>query len=227
MANKIRILENAELGRYAIASENLKKGEILYEESPFVVGPKFSSPPLCLECCTFIDGSENGPKCPKCRWPLCEECNIEIDKLKYHAKECNFFLEQNMKFKCVEVTSESCSQLDFITPLRVLLEKEANEERWENEVALMEDHENERKSTNEWIIDEKNIVNYLRDECGLKEKFSSELIHKAIGILEVNAFEARTVNGYSVRCLFPKLAIHSHSCIPNVSHSIFPSDGFR
>lgn len=70
-----------------------------------------------------------------------------------------------------------------------------------------------------WQADDTNIVQYLRGPCKLA-KYPAELIHKVIGILEVNAFEARTPNGNPVRCLYPKLAIFSHSCIPNLNHSI-------
>lgn len=58
------------------------------------------------------------------------------------------------------------------------------------------------------------------------DKYPAELIQKVIGILEINAFEARTINPcHPVRCLYPKLAIFSHSCVPNLNHSISMDDG--
>lgn len=90
----------------------------------------------------------------------------------------------------------------------------------------MEDHEESRRDTETWKADETNIVNYLRGPCGLS-RFPADLIQKVIGILEVNAFEGRTLSGNPVRCLFPKLAIFSHSCAPNVHHAISLNGKFQ
>lgn len=92
---------------------------------------------------------------------------------------------------------------------------------------MMEDHEKERRESNAWKIDQNNIVNYLRNQCKLKDRFSEELIQNVIGILEVNAFEAKTPDDYSIRCLYPKLAILAHSCTPNTCHNTFPTDGYK
>lgn len=90
----------------------------------------------------------------------------------------------------------------------------------------MEHHEGLRRITDAWKADEINVVAFLRGPCKL-DKFSAALIQKVIGILEVNAFEARTASGNTVRCLFPKLAIFSHSCVPNLNHSITMDNDFR
>ncbi|KAG8212669.1 hypothetical protein J437_LFUL019513, partial [Ladona fulva] len=42
----------------------------------------------------------------------------------------------------------------------------------------------------------------------------------ACGILQVNAFEERSGQGGKARCLYPLLAIFSHSCTPNIIHTI-------
>lgn len=90
----------------------------------------------------------------------------------------------------------------------------------------MEDHEAERKESETWTADDTNIVQYIRGPLKLT-RFPSELIQKVIGILEVNAFEGRTLNDNPVRCLFPKLAIFSHSCVPNLTHSISLDGSFK
>lgn len=61
----------------------------------------------------------------------------------------------------------------------------------------MEDHENERRDTPQWNVDNINIAGYLLTHCKLKEKIDvdEDLIQKAIGILEINAFEAKTASG--------------------------------
>lgn len=90
----------------------------------------------------------------------------------------------------------------------------------------MEDHEQDRKALPTWATDNTNIVEYLRGPCKLIQ-YSPELIQKVIGILEVNAFEARTLSDNPLRCLFPKLAIFSHSCIPNLTHSITLDNSYQ
>lgn len=84
----------------------------------------------------------------------------------------------------------------------------------------MEAHNTIRREKPIWYFNQVNIVNYLRGPCKLKDDFGEEQIHTICGILECNAFEARSTSGYPIRCLFPKLAILSHNCISNISHSI-------
>lgn len=82
----------------------------------------------------------------------------------------------------------------------------------------MESNNDLRETKPIWKFNQINIVNYLRGPCKLD--FDEELIHTVCGILESNAFEARSISGHPIRCLFPKLAILSHNCVSNISHSI-------
>lgn len=106
--------------------------------------------------------------------------------------------------------------------------KEANPERWDNEVAPMEHHKEERqRDADVWHADRVNIAQYLRGPCQLANRFSEELIMQVVGVLEVNAFEARSPKGYPLRCLFPYTGILAHNCVPNTSRSIYPSEGYK
>lgn len=96
-------------------------------------------------------------------------------------------------------------------------------ERWEAEVKDMEAHNDIRKQTVTWDINQNNVVNFLLGPCKLKDRgVTDELLHTICGIIEVNAFEGRTANGYALRLLYPKLALMSHNCVSNISHSIYP-----
>jgi hypothetical protein len=111
--------------------------------------------------------------------------------------------------------------------LRVLLEKDSNPNRWEEDVEPMEHHREKRYGTDSWNADAHNVVGYLLGPCKLKQRgVDGELIQRIIGVLEVNTFEGRTEKGYSMRCLFPKIAILCHSCTPNTTHSIHPTKGY-
>lgn len=103
---------------------------------------------------------------------------------------------------------------------RVLLAKESFPDRWNLEVRNMEAHNSVRINCSIWKFNQINIVGYLRGPCNLCDIFSEKLIHTVCGILELNAFEARSLSGHPIRCLFPKFAILSHSCISNITHTI-------
>lgn len=108
---------NSVFGRYCVAREPIQAGTILFEEEPFVVGPKPNTPPICLECCGAVDGSINGPRCPECNWPLCRDCQLDANK-KYHLLECQLFVANKVRFQDFSSQTEPCLQLDCITPLR-------------------------------------------------------------------------------------------------------------
>jgi hypothetical protein len=219
--------KNSEFGRFAIANRDLIASELLIEDFPFAIGPKPSTTCCCLECYEPVNATSSGSRCIICAWPICENCR-ELNEFSAHKRECEVFKSAKCKFFNLSEPNAVCVQLDCITPLRVLLEKEENQVRWENEVIPMEHHRKERFGSVTWNADQQNIVGYLLGPCKLKQRgISEELIQQVIGILEVNSFEARTVKGRAVRCLFPKVAVLSHSCTPNTTHSIHPSDGFR
>lgn len=115
----------------------------------------------------------------------------------------------------------------FIVVNRICLEKEANPQRWENEVSEMEYHPEIRKNSEVWNADKVNIVGYLHGPCKLKERFSEDLIQQACGIIEVNSYEAKNKKGHRVRGIYLNASILSHSCAPNTTHSILPSKDFK
>ncbi|XP_037035204.1 SET domain-containing protein SmydA-8-like [Bradysia coprophila] len=225
MPDYFEVKQSSEFGRYTTATKNILAGDIIFEEYPFVVGPKANVPPVCLVCCYTVDGSENGPRCPKCRWPLCGNCIGH----EYHLEECDLFVQNHVKFEDFESYEEPCLQLDCITPLRLLLAKDSDPKRWDEEVSIMEHHEMNRRNTDQWKMDHRNVVEFLHGPCKLNDRFTEDLIQQACGILQVNAFEGRTsfAAGCNLQCLFPKSAITAHSCVPNVNHSIYPSDQFK
>lgn len=220
------IEKNEEFGRFGIANRDLAPGELFFEEIPFACGPKARTTCCCLECYSPLDATLSGSRCENCSWPLCEECK-KLSELFAHKRECDLFKAENCKFFNLSDPSDVCIQLDCIVPLRILLEKDSNSKRWDEDVEPMEHHRDTRFGTPSWNADQQNIVLYLLGPCNLKNQgVDGELIQRIIGVLEVNAFEAKNKNGYSMRCLFPKIAILTHSCTPNTTHSIHPTNGF-
>ncbi|CAG9858601.1 unnamed protein product [Phyllotreta striolata] len=208
------VRKNDKVGRYAVAKKDLKASDVILTETPFVYGPKSDSPVVCLGCYNFL---ETLNVCSKCSWPV---CNSECESQSTHKDfECETFSKAGVKFQIVDDLSEVNLQYECITPLRLLLAKEKNPTRWKEEIEHMEAHNDIRKQRPIWNFNQHNVVEYLRSACKL-DRFPEELIHTACGILEINAFEARTPEGNAIRCLFPKLAILSHSCVSNIHHAI-------
>ncbi|KAF5294904.1 hypothetical protein FQR65_LT10702 [Abscondita terminalis] len=202
------------VGRYAVAAIDLKPGNLIFTETSFAFGPKSDSPPLCLGCYVPVDCTK---LCSSCKWPVCGR-NCETNPVHKNV-ECAVFTKANVRFQNVIDPTQPCLQYECITPLRVLLSMLRNNDRWNEDVKHMEAHNNERKNRSIWKFNQINIVNYLRGPCRLKI-FDEDLIHTVCGILECNAFEARSKYGHSIRCLFPKLAILSHNCVSNIVHTI-------
>ena len=48
--------DNEELGRYIIATRDLKPGELILAEAPTVIAPMAVTPPVCLACYKPVDG---------------------------------------------------------------------------------------------------------------------------------------------------------------------------
>lgn len=143
----------------------------------------------------------------------------------YHNLECEIFKESKATFQHWD-ENEICLQLDCVTPLRFLINIEHNQKQWKEEISLMEFHDEARRLDKEiWEEDQVNVVNYINKICD--ERFEKSMIERAIGVLVVNAFEARTEKGYLVRCLYPKFGVIAHSCIPNTSHSILSTKNFK
>ncbi|XP_034666044.1 SET domain-containing protein SmydA-8 isoform X1 [Drosophila subobscura] len=223
--NRTSVQWSAVCGRYLVAQGSTTARSTLIEEQPFAIGPKCNGPVVCLGCCRPTTDVEE--LCGQCGWPLCQEC-AESEANPHVQLECREFQKSRARFYNLPSGSSFCPQLDCVLPLRVLLAKEANPKRWENEVAPMEHHESERRHNEDvWHADLVNIAQYLRGPCKLASRFSEELIMQVVGVLEVNAMEARTARGYPLRCLYPYTGILAHSCVPNTARSIYPSEGFK
>ncbi|XP_073992221.1 SET domain-containing protein SmydA-8-like [Rhodnius prolixus] len=212
MVSKFFVKKNNKVGRYCTAACHLSAGEAIFCEEAFSVGPKSGSPLLCLGCHKALDEVKT---CNKCRWPVCNE---ECSKQEIHSKnECAIFSSVGVKFN---LDGDASAQLECITVLRTLLESERDATRWNDEVVVLEDHTNDRKARPEfWSAEQINVVDFLYEKCKLRSRFKKDTIQKVCGILEVNCFEVITEEYSSIRGLYPKLAIMSHNCVANTTHS--------
>nr|CAD7577521.1 unnamed protein product [Timema californicum] len=150
--------------QYGVASRDLEAGKVVFTESPVAVGPKVDSPPLCLGCYAFVDGSS---LCTLCGWPVCgPQCQ---DSPQHATNECPIFKEAGVKFQSVEDFNIPSPQYECIAPLRALLSRESNLARWNAEVTAMEAHNSKRRETDVWGVNQVNTVDFLRKQCKLAE----------------------------------------------------------
>ncbi|CAG9788835.1 unnamed protein product [Diatraea saccharalis] len=211
------ILQNDKYGRYLVANKNIDSGELIFTDTPFAFGPKPDTCPICLGCYAAVEGR----LCSKCGWPICSK---ECESAPAHVGECDVFRAANVRFQPTDDWTAASPQLDCITPLRLLLAKEKNPERWQREVSTMETHTEARKQRPSWAADQINVVDFLIDHCKLGNRFDKELVQSVCGILEVNSVEIPSRGGFSIRAIYPQLAIAAHSCVPNIVHSILQSN---
>lgn len=73
-----------------MASKDLEEGEEIFIETPFVVGPKAFTYPLCLGCYSAWPRlPDTHTLCSKCSWPVCDsECENNPHHKDYECQVC-------------------------------------------------------------------------------------------------------------------------------------------
>lgn len=117
--------KNDKLGRFMIASRDLKPGEVIFREFAVVHGPKMLSNPICLGCHKTLvikPKKTDFYRCSRCSWPLCSK---QCERLDPHIDECDLMASKSskcpIKGNCLSQQSDAFYCLIF--PLRFLLMK--------------------------------------------------------------------------------------------------------
>lgn len=211
-----QVLESPELGRYMVASRDLKAGDVILKDEPLVIGPKQITEPICLGCYKRVDGSY---RCQKCHWPL---CGPQCEKSSDHHPECVVGLEIGSPIE-ISNFDEPNHFYEVVFPLRCLALKKKSPKKYEQLMAL-DSHYDDRKGTHVFSENQKSIVNVLRNYFLLQQfpiediDSSEKSIHKITGIIDVNALELRLADS-EVLGLYPNFAMMEHSCTPNTKHT--------
>ncbi|XP_064097940.1 uncharacterized protein LOC135209187 [Macrobrachium nipponense] len=215
-----QVLQSPELGRYMVASRDLKAGDVILKEDPIVVGPKQITEPVCLGCYKRVDGSY---RCQKCHWPLCSpQCERSPD----HLPECVVGAEIGSPIE-ISNFDEPNHFYEVVFPLRCLALKKKSPRKYEQVLAL-DNHYEDRKGTHVYAENQKSIVNMLRNYFFLQQfpvediDSSEKSIHNMTGIIDVNALEIRLPES-EILGLFPNFAMMEHSCTPNTKHTFTDS----
>lgn len=228
-----KIERTDEMGRYMVASRDIKPGELIIKESPVVIGPRIDSVPLCLGCYKTATTVDSKPRlCSKCNVaPICcPECEA---KPSHSESECDSYLRFSDKdpSKILSLTDN----LQIVMPLRCLLlrpeteEKSKEDEKWESLMKL-ESHVKESQESAIWRHHKEKVVDLLDSVGMLKSEDDHSLVQKICGILDVNSFELRGPNpavmthaarqGERLRGVYLEAALMSHDCIGNTHLSV-------
>lgn len=199
------------VGRCLVATRQIEAGQLIFKETPLTVGPLHETKPVCLVCWKTVDGSY---QCKKCKLPM---CSLECAEAEIHTlNECFVFGSQHRPPIQISAFDQFHPFYQCITPLRSLKLKERHPEKWRALEGMM-DHCEDRPKDIHYEVNQKNIVQFLRDHWNVP--YSVEEINHVIGALEVNAFEVSGVGGG--RGVFPLTALMSHCCISNTRYTMY------
>ncbi|XP_072395560.1 SET domain-containing protein SmydA-8-like [Diabrotica undecimpunctata] len=214
------VLKNDTIGRYLVASRDIKAGEVIISEKPLLIGPPISGLLICFNCCKEIKRIAY-VLCASCGTAIL--CNVKCTG-KFHTKEeCEIFASKQINGRCI---ADNCQ---IIFPLRCLLLKATNIDSWTDFMKL-ECHLEARRDKPIWRKHKTDVEEILREMNVISEEdINTELTQKICGILDVNTFEVRPPNSsistinperQCLRGLYIKAALMTHDCTANTLLSV-------
>ncbi|CAG4982109.1 unnamed protein product [Colias eurytheme] len=200
------------MGRYIVASRDIKAGEVIIEAPALAVGPCSGCNIICLGCYRELE-EKNLSKCAGCTWPLCCSTCPGLGKYTGHSTyECEALKQATPSYDNMEDLKDSYNAL---MPLRCLLQKSADPEKWE-EIMSMEAHNELRRARGDiFPMNERTVLQRLK---GWGFTFDDEEVHTVCGVLEVNAFEVGG-SGANARALYGGASLLAHDCTPSTTHT--------
>ena len=163
-------------------------------------------------------------RCGRCRYPLCDERCEQGDR---HNRECHLLATSTTRQDNISQDQLNIAY-SHITILRMLLLMQENGDQWLRTNQLMDHLEESHVHPEEWRWYQQEIIQFIRQDLGLAEKFSEDDIRHVIGLLNVNAVclqFPKTIGAPSTEVgkgCYPIFAIMSHHCICNSRYFVDP-----
>lgn len=218
-----KLSTNATLGRHLVATRAIRSGEVIFRESPLLLGPKIASVPRCLGCHqdltpTSVDGIKKFYTCQHCGWPLCSQ---SCESSSHHIDECQLLASKSYRPQiCFDEANvgKKLSAYCAIVPLRAVLLKRKEPQRYAK-VTNMESHIELRKTTKLYAAIRANTVPFILGVLGLDNEATEDELMNIAGIFDTNSYEIRLPErGIMIRALYELGAMMAHCCQPNTKH---------
>jgi len=208
-----KISKHPDLGRYLVATRDMDAGEIIFADSPLLIGPKQITEPVCLACYRPVEGDY---RCKRCGFPMCDRNCADAES---HQPECVAVADSGNPVK-VTLFGENNSLYECITPVRLLALRDSRVSLWRKLINL-ESHDDRRSKTENAAITQRTVVDIIKKRLKM-DRYDEDLIKKILGIIDTNAFEIRLPDS-SIQGVYSQGAMLEHSCIPN-THRTFDAD---
>ncbi|XP_066246826.1 SET domain-containing protein SmydA-8-like isoform X1 [Euwallacea similis] len=203
-----KICKDDVIGRYLVASKDIKPGEIVIQEPSLIQGPTQVTVPVCLGCGNVIQEKKFKP-CLKCGWPVCSSI---CEKSPQHIPECQYTVAKGSKVT-ISTFGSIHPSYQCITVLRCLYQKQFLSDVWKK-VDLLQSHCEERRTTSKYNKDRITIAQFILSFFKLKHIFTEEDILRVCGILTVNGHEVPLTNPSHV-ALYENTSMLEHNCSAN------------
>ncbi|XP_055836503.1 SET domain-containing protein SmydA-8 [Episyrphus balteatus] len=240
-----KIAKSDELGRFLIATRDIKADQVVFTEAPLVVGPKWylsksdeMNPVMpCVGC--FTPCRVDGYQCPRCKWPVCSLTCAGLQNPKLHGVECSVLMLGNGPANRDIKSLNDYYRSDSLFVLKCLLLQVQNTKKW-SELMDMQSHEEERLNTELYQEAQDRIVTYLHTnylqklkhlENKKQEKFlqhnEPDVLHKICGIIETNYMCINLPSGLELSGVFYIACMMEHTCHPNCYFQFDHRNGFK
>lgn len=197
-----------------VAGAPLGPGSVVVECSALVGGPGRARAPVCLACLA-TGGSGGLVGCSRGGWPVCgAECEKEFEQ----TKECSLLSSAGLACT-IKDFSLATEELDFLTPLRLLLAMEASKDVKDKVSKLKVDIEQTKKRNKEVYgeFSDAKVIEVITKK--LKVTTDAAVVERAVAVVERYSMVVDASRG--TKGVYPVLASLIHSCSPNTYHTIW------
>ena len=144
-------------------------------------------------------------------------CSEDCCSKEDHLLECEVFSSAGFKVNYKKFDYENFELLyDTLTPIRILALKNKKPTNWKNLKSLMS-HLDIWKKDPLWVKDHEFAANFILENLNMNVK--KDDILEIFGIGYINDF-SMLVGDVKPRVIYPKVAMISHDCAPNVGRYI-------
>ncbi|CAG7726755.1 unnamed protein product [Allacma fusca] len=228
-----KISQSPELGRYLIATRDIKAGSIILQEKPLLLTPPRITAPVCLGCYNeFLPPEDQSGdqeikpgSCPDgCGWPMCNTESCKSDRVD-HGAECKLTLARGGVN--VRNFGQDHPMYQSIGILRALHLKETSPELYKQLLSL-QSHSTEQdkalKAQQQEGVPQPDLAMTVNLICKFfnqeKNNVNEDLVKQLVGIVETNGHEIPLPGNYGqinrrLVGIYNVSSLLEHNCRPN------------